>query len=139
VVHRAPHTRSDFLLKVALADRSRSVFSGMIRMEREAQHSDAYQSNRNLLLGRGARSDSMPKLEILPDDVRCTHGSTTGTIQDEELFYLESRGLPRARARSLLVEAFLEEALRKLPDEPTSERYRGKLLGRLEGSESWAG
>lgn len=94
------HTRSDLLYKGAVKDEARAVFSGLIKLERGAQKTDAYQANRNLLLSPTARVDSIPQLEIGANDVRCTHGSTTAPVDEVQLFYLQSRGLPRASPRS---------------------------------------
>ena len=91
--HLAPNTTSDLLFKGALLDDSRSVWQGMIYVAKNASKTDGYQANRNLVLSEGARADSIPGLEILTDDVRCTHGATVGKVDAEELFYLESRGL----------------------------------------------
>src|SRR5581483_7457659 len=94
--HMAPNTTSDFAFKGALRDQSTAVWRGMIRVEREAQKTNAYQENRNLLLSSDAHADSIPGLEILANDVRCTHGATLGQVDREQLFYLMARGLSRA-------------------------------------------
>src|SRR5579864_4954210 len=114
--HRAPNTRSDLLFKSALDDRSHSAYTGVIIIDRGAQRSDAYQANRNLLLSEGARADTEPKLEIEADDVRCTHGATVGPIDDEQLFYLASRGLDPETGSRLIVEGFFEEVFEKVGD-----------------------
>lgn len=116
--HRAPDTRSDLLFKSALDDRSHSTYTGVISIGKDAPRSEAYQANRNLLLSDAARADTEPKLEILIDDVaRCTHGATIGPVDDDQMFYLQSRGLdPDASAR-LIVEGFFEEVLRKAGDD----------------------
>ena len=114
--HASPHTTSDLLYKNALADRSRSIFGGLIRVEPHAHFTDAYQKVRNLLLSDDAEADSMPGLEILADNVKCSHGATSGQINEEEMFYLLSRGLPPNVARRLLVSGFLNEVLRRLDD-----------------------
>ena len=95
--HIAPHTTSDFAFKGALRDQATTVWRGMIRVEQEAQKTNAYQENRNLLLSKEAHADSIPGLEILANDVRCTHGATLGQVDREQLFYLMSRGLSRPR------------------------------------------
>jgi Fe-S cluster assembly protein SufD len=113
--HVAPNTSSDLLYKGALDDASRAVFRGIIRVHEGAQRTDAYQTNRNLLLSPRARADSLPNLEIEADDVKCSHGATVGQLDEDELFYLMSRGLPREKAERLAVLGFLGEVLSKLP------------------------
>jgi len=116
--HRAPDTRSDLLFKSALDDRSHSTYTGVISIGKDAPRSEAYQANRNLLLADGARADTEPKLEILIDDVaRCTHGATIGPVDDEQLFYLRSRGLDPETASRLIVEGFFQEVFHKVGDE----------------------
>lgn len=119
--HHAPHTRSDLLFKHVLRDEARTIFAGLIRVDEDAQKTDAYQSNRNLLLDPTAEANSLPGLEILANDVRCTHGSTTGQLDPEELFYLRSRGLQPAVAHRLLTLGFLEEIVARLDDEELTE------------------
>ncbi len=114
--HVAPNTNSDLLFKNALADDSRTIFSGMIEVDVEAQKTDAYQSNRNLLLSDTADSNSMPGLEINANDVRCTHGSTTSQIDDVEMFYMRSRGVPLSVARKLFTLGFFQEVLERIND-----------------------
>ena len=113
--HVADHAASDLLYKGALDDASRSVFRGIIRVHPGAQRTDAYQTNRNLLLSEDARADSLPNLEIEADDVRCSHGATVGQLDEEALFYLMSRGLKKAQAERLVVLGFLGEVLSRLP------------------------
>ncbi|MBB6097569.1 Fe-S cluster assembly protein SufD [Deinobacterium chartae] len=113
--HAAPHAHSDLLYKGVGADESRGVFSGMIKVDLGAQKTDAYQKHRTLLLSSEARNDSIPQLEINANDVRCSHGSTTGPVDPEALFYLRSRGVPRALAEKMLVTAFLEDVLSRVP------------------------
>ena len=116
--HRAPDTRSDLLFKSALDDRSHSTYTGVISIGKDAPRSEAYQANRTLLLAEGARADTEPKLEILIDDVaRCTHGATVGPVDDEQLFYLRSRGLDTDTASRLIVEGFFQEVFHKVGDE----------------------
>ncbi len=121
--HVAPHTTSDLLYKNALTDTARAIFAGLIRVEPQAQHTDAYQKVRNLLLSEEAEANSMPGLEILADDVRCTHGATSGSVDTEEMFYLLSRGIDQLSARELIVFGFLNEINERLGD----ERITGKL------------
>ena len=113
--HRAAHSKSDLLYKGALDGRARAVFRGIIKVHQGAQQTDAYQTNRNLLLSDDARAESLPNLEIEADDVRCSHGATVGQLDQEHLFYLMSRGLPRAQAERLVVTGFLGEVLSRLP------------------------
>ena len=115
--HQAPHTSSNLLYKNALLDKARTIFSGLIVVEPDAQKTDAYQSNRNLVLSPDAEANSLPGLEIQANDVRCTHGATTGHVDEEQLFYLESRGIHPATGRELLVFGFFEEVLGKLENE----------------------
>lgn len=113
--HVAPHTSSDLLYKGALDGASRAAFRGIIRVNKGAQQTDAYQTNRNLLLSDRARADSLPNLEIEADDVKCSHGATVGQLDQQSLFYLMSRGLERTQAERLVVMGFLGEVLSRLP------------------------
>ncbi len=129
--HRAPHTKSDLLYKGALDGRARAVFRGIIKVHRGAQQTDAYQTNRNLLLSNEARADSLPNLEIEADDVRCSHGATVGQLDQDHLFYLMSRGLPRAQAERLVVMGFLGEVLSRLPLGGVVEKVSSIIEDRL--------
>lgn len=113
--HEAPAARSDLLYKGALDGHARAAFRGIIRVHEGAQQTDAYQTNRNLLLSEHARADSLPNLEIRADDVKCSHGSTVGQLDDDHLFYLMSRGLSREKAERLVVVGFLGEVMSRLP------------------------
>jgi Fe-S cluster assembly protein SufD len=113
--HLKPRAHSDLLFKGVLADKARGVFSGLIKVELNAQKTDAYQKNRTLLLSDEARSDSVPQLEINANDVRCSHGSTTAPVDQQELFYLRSRGIKKPIAEKMLVTAFLEDVLNRVP------------------------
>lgn len=113
--HRAPSTRSDLLLKVAVRDRARSVYSGLIDVAEAAQKTDAYVQNRNLMLSRGARATGIPRLEIRADDVRCSHGVTAGHLDDDERFYLQTRGISPESAERLIVRGFMQDALDRCP------------------------
>jgi Fe-S cluster assembly protein SufD len=115
-IHEAPNTSSDLLYKNALDDVARTIFSGLIRVAPGAHKTDAYQKVRNLLLSDEAEANSMPGLEIEADDVRCTHGATSGEIEEEELFYLRSRGIPLKDAQRLIVHGFLDEVLERMND-----------------------
>ena len=112
--HISPHTASDLLYKNALDDRARCTFGGLIRVEPHAHFTDAYQKVRNLLLSDDSEANSMPGLEILADNVRCTHGATSGQIDADELFYLRARGIPVKVAQRLLVSGFLNEVIQRL-------------------------
>jgi len=129
--HLAPWTTSDLLFKNALNGSSRSVWRGMIFVDEGAQHIDGYQANRNLVLDRAARTDSIPGLEILNNDVRCTHGSTIGKIDQEQLFYLLSRGLPRAEAEQLVIRGFFEEIVKRFSIPAVGENLWGRIRDRL--------
>jgi len=122
--HLAPHTTSDLLFKGALLDQSRSVWQGMIYVAPGAQKTDGYQANRNLVLSRQARADSIPGLEILADDVRCTHGATVGQIDEDQIFYLMTRGIPRITAEQLVVEGFFDPIMQRIPYEGVRERFQ---------------
>ena len=114
--HVGTNTRSDMFLKGAVEDDARSVFTGMIRIEESGQKTEAYQTNRNLILSDGASAQSVPNLEILANDVKCGHGSTVGPLDAEQKYYLMSRGLDPERAERLQVRGFFEEALGKMPN-----------------------
>ena len=101
--HVAPSTTSDLLFKGAVQDHGRSVYSGMIRVRPEARGTNAFQTNRNLVLSEGAGAESVPNLEILTDDVSCSHASAVGPVDEEQLYYLESRGVPPVAAERLIV------------------------------------
>ena len=113
-IHQAPNTSSNLLYKNALLDQARTIFSGLIVVDPDAQKTDAYQSNRNLMLSDEAEANSLPGLEIQANDVRCTHGATSARIDREQEFYLESRGIRAAQAQELLVFGFFEEVLGKI-------------------------
>jgi Fe-S cluster assembly protein SufD len=129
--HQAPNTASDLLYKGALDDSSRSVFRGVIRVHPGAQKTDAYQTNRNLLLSDHARADSLPNLEIQADDVKCSHGATVGQLDEESRFYLMSRGLSREQAERLVVLGFLGEVLSRLPLGGVVEKVTGVIEEKL--------
>jgi Fe-S cluster assembly protein SufD len=125
--HVSPHTASDLLYKNALDDRARTIFGGLIRVEPHAHFTDAYQKVRNLLLSDDAEANSMPGLEILADNVRCTHGATSGQIDEDELFYLRTRGIPVPVAQRLIVTGFLDEVVQRL-DHPAIAQYLHRLI-----------
>ncbi len=125
--HIAPHTASDLLYKNALDDRARTIFGGLIRVEPHAHFTDAYQKVRNLLLSDDAEANSMPGLEILADNVRCTHGATSGQVDEDELFYLRTRGIPVPVAQRLIVTGFLDEVVQRL-DHPAISEHLHRLI-----------
>jgi Fe-S cluster assembly protein SufD len=129
--HLAPHTTSDLLFKGALKGKSRSVWQGMIYVAPGAQKTDGYQANRNLVLSDQAHADSIPGLEILADDVRCTHGATIGKLEQEPLFYLKSRGIPQAEAERLVVEGFFDPIMQRIPFEGVRERFQQAILQKM--------
>ncbi len=122
--HSAPNTYSNLLYKGAVKDQGHSVYQGIIAASPGAIKVDAYQMNRNLVLNDGARADSLPGLEIDADDLKCSHGSTMGNLDPEQVFYLQSRGLSKAEAKRFLVMAFFEEIIDKVPYEFMRERVR---------------
>jgi len=122
--HRKPSTASDLLYKNSLNDQARTIFAGLIRVEPGAHHTDAYQKVRNLLLSDDAEANSMPGLEILADDVRCTHGATSGQVDAEELFYMLSRGIPLRQAQQLIVFGFLNEVIERLNNVEIGDELR---------------
>jgi Fe-S cluster assembly protein SufD len=130
-IHEKPNTASDLLYKNALDDQARTIFSGLIRVAQGAHFTDAYQKVRNLLLSDEAEANSAPGLEIEADNVRCTHGATSGQIEEEELFYLLSRGIPKSVAQRLIVFGFLNEVIERLPNAAVQQRLRGMLESRF--------
>jgi Fe-S cluster assembly protein SufD len=129
--HEVGQTTSDLLFKGALRDSSRSVYAGLIRIEPHAQRSDAYQANRNLLLSKSANAYSIPMLEILNNEVRCTHGATIAPVDPEHLFYLQSRGIPRAVAERMVVQGFFGEVLDRIPVQQARELVEHELEARI--------
>ncbi len=131
VEHAQPHGTSEQLFKSVLDGRARAVFDGMIHVRPHAQKTDARQTNRNLLLSKQAQANANPRLEILADDVKCGHGSTTGFLNPDALFYLRARGIPAAQARTLLVHAFANDSLNRIHLIPLRERLASSLAARL--------
>ena len=129
--HAAPRTTSDFLFRGVLREQATTVWRGMIRVEKEAQGTDAYQENRNLLLSRQAHANSIPGLEIMANDVRCSHGATVGQVDREQLFYLMSRGLSAGEAERLIVSGFFAEALDRIERESVREALAQALETRI--------
>jgi Fe-S cluster assembly protein SufD len=129
--HAAPNTTSDFAFKGALRDEATAVWRGMIRVERDAQKTNAYQENRNLMLSPRAHAVPIPGLEILANDVRCTHGATVGRVDREQLFYLMSRGLSRSEAERLIVRGFFQDVLDRIDLDPVREALADALEARI--------
>ena len=129
--HIAPDCESDFAFKGALRENATAVWRGMIRVEEGAQKTNAYQENRNLLLSEKAHADSIPGLEIMANDVRCTHGATLGKVNRDELFYLMARGLSRAEAERLIVRGFFQDVLDRIELEPVREALGEALEARI--------
>jgi Fe-S cluster assembly protein SufD len=129
--HIAPNTTSDFAFKGALRDEASVVWRGMIRVEKDAQKTNAYQENRNLLLSDQAHADSIPGLEILANDVRCTHGATLSQVDRDQLFYAMARGLSRADAERLIVRGFFQDILDRIELAPVREALAQALEARI--------
>jgi Fe-S cluster assembly protein SufD len=129
--HIAPNTTSDFAFKGALRDKARAVWRGMIRVEEDAQKTNAYQENRNLLLSPDAHADSIPGLEIEANDVRCTHGATVSQVDRDELFYCMARGLSRGEAERLIVRGFYQEIFDRIELEPVRTALQTALEARI--------
>ena len=129
--HVADHATSDLLYKGALKDRARSVWQGMIKVYPGAQKTDGYQANRNLILDKTARADSIPGLEIEADDVRCTHGATISQLDPDEVFYIRSRGLPLEDTQRLIVQGFFEPVIARIPLEDVRERLAGEIVKKV--------
>ncbi|MBA4420630.1 MAG: Fe-S cluster assembly protein SufD [Anaerolinea sp.] len=130
--HLAPNTTSDLLYKGAVTERARSVWQGNIYVAPGANGTDGYQANRNLILSSKARADSIPGLEILADDVKCTHGATVGKVDPEQVFYLRSRGLNENDARHLIVEGFFEPIMERIPFQAVQERFRSAIIDKID-------
>lgn len=130
--HNAPNAVSDLLYKNALLDNSRTIFSGLIKVAEGAQQTDAYQTNRNLLLDPTAEANALPGLEILANDVKCSHGATTGNVDEDELFYMMSRGIPKRTAMQLMVFGFFEEVIEKVESEELAENLRQLVRNKFE-------
>jgi Fe-S cluster assembly protein SufD len=131
--HAAPQTTSDLLFKGAVAGTAKGVYTGLIRVRKEAPGTNAFQTNRNLVLSEGAGAESVPNLEIETNDVRCSHASAVGPIDEEQRYYLESRGVPPEVAERLIVLGFFNEVLERLPSPSLAARLRERLAVRLGG------
>jgi Fe-S cluster assembly protein SufD len=131
--HFAPNCMSDLLVKGALRDEAVSVYSGLIKIRKDAQHSDAYQANRSLILSPKAKADSMPKLEIEANDVRCTHGATMGQVDADQLFYLQSRGFSLEEAQNTLVHGFFQPVIDRIALEQVRQQIHEAIDEALTG------
>ncbi|MBI5452492.1 SufD family Fe-S cluster assembly protein [Candidatus Gottesmanbacteria bacterium] len=125
--HQDEESISDLLIKSVLFDRARFNYQGLIQIEKGAQKSNAYQKNQNLLLSPYAWADSRPYLEILANDVRCTHGATIGKIDEEQLYYLKTRGLDESCATKLIINGFLREVIERIPDQKIQNMLEDKI------------
>ncbi|MGH9083631.1 MAG: SufB/SufD family protein [Acidimicrobiales bacterium] len=132
--HAGPHTTSDLLCKGAVAGASRSVYSGLIRVRRGAVRTNAFQTNHNLVLDQRAHADSVPNLDIAENDVRCSHASTVGPVDDDQRYYLESRGIPPERAERLIVLGFFDDIVDRSPVPAVVGRLRREVAVRLAGA-----
>lgn len=130
--HNAPNSVSDLLYKNALLGNARTIFSGLIKVAEGAQETDAYQTNRNLLLDPTAEANALPGLEILANDVRCSHGATTGNVDEEELFYMMQRGIPRRVAMQLMVFGFFEEIINQIESDELAENLRTLIHNKFD-------
>jgi Fe-S cluster assembly protein SufD len=129
--HQVGNTTSDLLFKGALQDTARTVYAGLIKIEKHAARSDAYQANRNLVLSDKAKATSIPMLEIDNNDVRCTHGATVGPVDPNHLFYLESRGIPEKTAKRMLIQGFFGQVLDRIPFDEARKLVETELESRL--------
>jgi Fe-S cluster assembly protein SufD len=129
--HRKPHCTSHQLYKGILDGKSRAVFNGKVFVRHDAQKTDAMQTNKNLLLSNDARVDTKPQLEILADDVKCAHGAAVGQIDEDEMFYLETRGIHADLARNLLTYGFAEEVIAKIKVDSIRKQLDETVLNRL--------
>jgi len=137
--HQAPHTASDLQFRAALQDRSRVIYTGLIRIAKAAKQTNAFKANHNLLLSQTAKAETIPMLEILADDVQCKHGASIGPIDEEHLFYLRARGILRAHAERLIVMGFVESIIQQVPFEPLQQRLREEIEGHLHQETSQQG
>jgi len=129
--HIAPHTKGDVLYRGIIRERARTIFQGLIKVEKQAQQTDSYLANHNLLLSPKARADSIPTLEIEANDVRCTHGATVGQLDPEQLFYMRCRGLSHADAERLIVAGFVQPVLDRIPEGALRGRVTAAVHARL--------
>ncbi len=128
--HRSGDTFSDLDFKIVLRDRARSVYTGLIQIDQKARNCEAYQENRNLLLSDQARADTIPELEIMNDEVKCSHGATLGPVDEEMLYYLAARGIPRDEGIRIIVSGFVEPTIQGMPED-LQERIREYVMERV--------
>ena len=136
--HSAPNTTSNLLFKGVVKDNSHSIWRGMIYVAPEAQKTDGYQTNNNLILSEEAKAESIPGLEILADDVRCSHGATVGQVDKDEIFYLESRGIPETDAVGLIVNGYFDSIIKDIPMDAIREEIRKKINQKVTGKKTQA-
>ncbi len=129
--HEGKNTSSDVFLKGAVEDNAQSVFTGLLRIEKNAQRTSTFETNRNLVLSENAKAHSVPNLEILCDDVVCGHASSVGPLEEEHIYYLQSRGLRQGRAERLLIRGFFQEAIDRLPIEGVGEPVSEEVVRRF--------
>lgn len=129
--HRGRNTSSDVFLKGAVEDQAQSVFTGLLKIEKDATRTSAFETNRNLVLSNGAKAHSVPNLEILCDDVVCGHGSSVGQLEEDHLYYLQSRGIPKERAEQILIRGFFQEIIDRLPVHGLEAPVADELFGRF--------
>ena len=132
IEHASPHCRSNQFYRSILDDNARGVFQGKVHVHQVAQKTDGYQLTNAILLSKGAEMDTKPELEIYADDVKCSHGATTGQLDEEPLFYMRARGIPEKQARALLLEAFIAEVIEKIGDEALEEDITQKAIDQLQ-------
>jgi Fe-S cluster assembly protein SufD len=135
ITHQGRNTTSDVLLKGAVEDKAQSIFAGLVRIEKGAIRSSSFETNRNLVLSPDAKAHSIPNLEILCDDVMCGHGSSVGPLEEEHLYYLQSRGLSTERAERLLVRGFFREVIDRLPVHGLDDQVAAVLERRFAASQ----
>lgn len=131
--HNAPLTVSDLLFKGAAKDNARTVWQGMIKSLPNMQKIDGYQACRNLMLSNTCRMDGIPGLEIEADDVKCSHAATFGTLEEQPIFYLMSRGIPRPQAQLMIIDGFFDELLQRVPFERVRERLQDSIEAKILG------
>ena len=131
--HNAPMTNTDLLFKGAARDQARTLWQGMIKSLPNMQKIDGYQVCRNLMLSDDARMDSIPGLEIEADDVICSHAATFGTLEEEPIYYLMSRGIPRPQAQLMVIDGFFDELLQRIPFERVRERLKAEIEAKIIG------
>lgn len=132
IEHQAPHCNSNQFYRTLLDDGANGVFQGKVHVHQVAQKTDGYQLSNALLLSDKAEMDTKPELEIYADDVKCSHGATTGQLDEEPLFYLRSRGLSAAQARFLMIQAFLAEVIEKIGDEALEDEVNEQVAQWLQ-------